>query len=544
MSTIIRTTTPIAIIAIAVYMFFKKVIYTDIIFFGKWQLFKSILNTLWIRLYVKIKEYFLPRQSVYDKPKNLNDITKEWLMKVLYSKNVISSKTKISKLTIQKIEAGQTGQTARLELEYLDSSENNNISKPPPSMIIKMSRQDFLGSLLNITSRLYQECETYATVLSEYNLPTCTYYYTSVDKLSKDFILLLEDASYVKDVGYVKSSTISGILRGERSQKEFTNDFQKYFHDKSPRYDVPSPLYETKAVHVACQYIKLAAKAVAQFHAQSWNSASLLSKIKANKEERFANFARGFSLLISDWGKTKKKARSGHYEKTKPWRDAENVEEFEKTIEDAVLCPLYILAENKGSKNPRKEWRSMLNADNIVEIVARSMGCFSRIHGDFHTENLFVRHFDHSNAGDDNHMSTHDVKMLKKELVILDWQICDVGSPVKDIAQLISMSGLDQYHKRTLEKEVVEIWWNELIINGVSDTEYPIGLAWAQYKYHHAASCGMIIMLSNLLKLFDDFDGTMYCMLVDSFKECLDRHGSPEKNYREVQKILTDMGRL
>ena len=63
-----------------------------------------------------------------------------------------------------------------------------------------------------------------------------------------------------------------------------------------------------------------------------------------------------------------------------------------------------------------------------------------------------MRHFDHSNVGDDNHMSTHDVKMLKKELVILDWQICDVGSPVKDIAQLISMSGLDQYHKRTLEK--------------------------------------------------------------------------------------------
>ena len=95
-----------------------------------------------------------------------------------------------------------------------------------------------------------------------------------------------------------------------------------------------------------------------------------------------------------------------------------------------------------------------------------------------------------------------------------------------------------------LEKEVVEIWWNELIINGVSDTEYPIGLAWAQYKYYHAASCGMIIMLANLLKLFDDFDGTMYCMLVDSFKECLARHGSPEKNYREVQKILIDMGRL
>ena len=45
-------------------------------------------------------------------------------------------------------------------------------------------------------------------------------------------------------------------------------------------------------------------------------------------------------------------------------------------------------------------------------------------------------------------------------------------------------------------------------------------------------------------ELFEDFDGTIYCMIVDSFKECLDHYGSPEKNYEEVQKILKDMGRL
>ena len=136
------------------------------------------------------------------------------------------------------------------------------------------------------------------------------------------------------------------------------------------------------------------------------------------------------------------------------------------------------------------------------------------------------------------------MKMSKKELIILDWQVSDVGPPVKDIAQLISMSGLDQFHKCMLEKEVVEIWWNELIMHGVSDTEYPIGLAWAQYKYYHAASSGIILMLANALKLFEDNDGTIYCMLVDSFKEGLARHGSPEKNYLEVQQILKDMGRL
>ena len=537
MSTIIKVTTPIAITAIAVYMFFKKVIYTDVIYLGRWELLKSILNTAWIRLYIKTKEYFASERSKYDKPKNLEDITKEWLMKVLHSTKAISRNTKISKLQVQKIDAGQTGQTGRLKLEYADSTDEN-VSKPPPSMIVKMSRRDFLGSLLNTTTRLYRECNTYETILSENDLPTCTYYYTNVDTMTKDFILLLEDASYVQDEGYVKSSTISGILRDGRSQKEFSDEFKSRFSEKSPPYDIPSPLYDTKAVHLACQYIKVAAKAIASFHAQFWNSASLLENI--NKMERFANFARGFSLLSTDWAKTKEKARSGNYEKTKPWRDADNIEAFEKEIENAVLCPLYDIAKSKGCKHPREQWRSVINADNLVELIT-SMGGFSRIHGDFHTENLFVRQFNH---GDDNHISTHDMKMSKKELIILDWQVSDVGPPVKDIAQLISMSGLDQFHKCMLEKEVVEIWWNELIMHGVSDTEYPIGLAWAQYKYYHAASSGIILMLANALKLFEDNDGTIYCMLVDSFKEGLARHGSPEKNYLEVQQILKDMGRL
>ena len=74
MSTIIKVTTPIAITAIAVYMFFKKVIYTDAIYLGRWELLKSILNTAWIRLYIKTKEYFASERSKYDKPKNLEDI--------------------------------------------------------------------------------------------------------------------------------------------------------------------------------------------------------------------------------------------------------------------------------------------------------------------------------------------------------------------------------------------------------------------------------------------------------------------------------------
>ena len=129
MSTIIKVTTPIAITAIAVYMFFKKVIYTDAIYLGRWELLKSILNTAWIRLYIKTKEYFASERSKYDKPKNLEDITKEWLMKVLHSTKAISRNTKISKLQVQKIDAGQTGQTGRLKLEYANSTDDEKMPK-------------------------------------------------------------------------------------------------------------------------------------------------------------------------------------------------------------------------------------------------------------------------------------------------------------------------------------------------------------------------------------------------------------------------------
>lgn len=522
--------TPIAVVALAVYVFFQKVLYKDIVYYGNWELFKSIVRTAIIRLYIQIKGYFFSEKKL--KPKKLDDISKEWLMQVLYSTKLFRQSTIISKIAIQKIDAGQTGQAGRLTLEYANSADAR-AEKLPQSMIIKMSRQDFLGSLLNTITRLYEECETYKTILCECELPVCTAYYTDVDPLTKDFILLLEDASFVHDVGYVKSSTISGILRDGRSQEEFADHYKFHYHDQLLPTDKPSLLYNQKTVNLALKYMKSAAKSIAKFHAKSWNSVHLLNELKSKKTVRFGNFARGIALLAADWEKTKAKARSGKYEKTKPWRNAENIAKFEKQIETAVLCPLYNLARNSGCADYSKTWRSFINEDVYTEL-ATSMGCFARIHGDFHVENLFIRQFD-------SNVSPEDKEILKRALVILDWQICGIGVPARDIGQLVSLSGLDQYHKRKFEKEILETWWNELILNGVSDTEYPLSLAWAHYKYHHAATSATILMLANTLKLFEDAGGTIYCMLVDSFREGIERHGSPEKSFEEIQHVLNCM---
>ena len=73
----------------------------------------------------------------------------------------------------------------------------------------------------------------------------------------------------------------------------------------------------------------------------------------------------------------------------------------------------------------QENWRSFINEDVYTEL-ATSMGCFARIHGDFHVENLFVRQFD-------NNVSSKDKEIVNTALVILDWQVCGIGVPARDI---------------------------------------------------------------------------------------------------------------
>ena len=111
MSTIIKVTTPI--LQQFYICFFKKVIYTDSDI--PRQMGTVHIKYRWIRLYIKRKNILHRNDQNMISLKILEDITKEWLMKVLHSTKAISRNTKISKLE-------ETGQTGRLK-EYADSTD-------------------------------------------------------------------------------------------------------------------------------------------------------------------------------------------------------------------------------------------------------------------------------------------------------------------------------------------------------------------------------------------------------------------------------------
>lgn len=87
------------------------------------------------------------------------------------------------------------------------------------------------------------------------------------------------------------------------------------------------------------------------------------------------------------------------------------------------------------------------------------------VHGDFRSENFLV-----GEGTDDN------------DLVILDWQVCFYGSGLYDLGYFISQS-LSTEKRRNLEKELLSLYYDELLKGGVTDfserqfkEDYKLGL--------------------------------------------------------------------
>ena len=103
---------------------------------------------------------------------------------------------------MKEFEAGKTGRSARLSLTY--SSDGGGIRAPnaPASVVVKMSRSDFHGVLINRVVKLYRECYFYQNfrnrISSIMNIPQC--YYANCSGVSKSFLMILEDVTASKDM--------------------------------------------------------------------------------------------------------------------------------------------------------------------------------------------------------------------------------------------------------------------------------------------------------------------------------------------------------
>jgi hypothetical protein len=136
---------------------------------------------------------------------------KEFLEKVLRDNNYLSPSDGLSTVSVTPFTAGQMSRSARLDLQYKFSTltSTTSIRSPPPTLIVKMTRQDIMGKVLNMLVGLYRECACYSTLLPSTGCPVPDCLFSDVDGFSKDFLLVLSDGSYLgPDVGYVRSTTV------------------------------------------------------------------------------------------------------------------------------------------------------------------------------------------------------------------------------------------------------------------------------------------------------------------------------------------------
>ena len=127
-------------------------------------------------------------------PKDLGGITKEWLNYALLKYFQSCSAPKNCKVTGFKtipFENGVVGQTGRVFLTY--NTENHLL---PASIVIKLSRKDLVGRIINVNAQVYKEIFFYQAFAGSTPLKIPELLYSKVDPFllhACDFILMTED---------------------------------------------------------------------------------------------------------------------------------------------------------------------------------------------------------------------------------------------------------------------------------------------------------------------------------------------------------------
>ena len=498
-----------------------------------------------------------------------------FLTRVLQDSGVLQPGSYVRRTLVVPFSAGQMSSSARVELTYGDRDAsssfpnanpgkswaglNKNTStrhnRGPPSLIVKMTRQDIVGKTVNMLVGCYRECQIYRELLPATDLPVPQCYYSSVSNLSSDFFLVLSDGAYLGPVhGKVKAYTLGSIsIRSELDIPDaiVAPGYLPEVFDATPSPDIPESYLAVERVHEMVHMMKRACVLLSKMHARFWGDYSLFTR-DLSLSNRDA-LSEAFAMMVDSWEKTKQKARSGKYEgKCGPWRGLPESEweSFESMVEDTLMYPnikwgLETFGEESG-------WRRQGEDTYRWNIIADAG--FTLIHGDFHSENVFIRNIsgyhkrEHKDSASEKGSNKSEENHAKHapgsgddsipEFLILDWQLPEVGDPVKDVARMMMMGGLDNYHRNIHEKAIVKAWWEALIENGVPESDYPWELAWASYRWFCGWQAALVLMACHASKWFEEHDGAGYRTAVDKFKAVVHFHGDPRKIFEERYEIL------
>ena len=260
-------------------------------------------------------------------------------------------------------------------------------------------------------------------------------------------------------------------------------------------------------------------------HIKYWNDPKLFDMDLSLSSRD--SLAEAYAAVMASWKTTKKRARTGMYEGTSPWRGAKDLDSFESLVERTLMA--HTLRWGERVHGVPSAWR-LIDEESYARDIVADAG-YTLLHGDFHSENVFVRSL--PKKADCNH----------SEFLILDWQMPSIGDPVKDVARMPIFGALDHLGRAKYEQIIVRSWWEAFTSEdgGVPKHEYPWEAAWLSYRYWAAHHAALLIMSSEISKFFIEDGGAGYRMAVDKFNAVVSAHGDPtetfEKRAQELAKL-------
>jgi hypothetical protein len=531
----------------------------DLIFHGQLRLLNAIITAVTDRLFL------LPLRRAqrlllkdFTRPIYLEDFKdskgKRFLTDVLRQESYLLQNQYVHSVNVVKFSSGQMSSAARLELTYknapilqsstVDTTFSTYPGKPisnainaPPTIIVKMTRQDIKGKALNMLVGLYRECDCYSTLLPSTGCPVPDIIFSTVNSFSMDFLLILSDGSYVgPNTGYVDSTTVGTLSLAPNIKVDAIKapGILKSVYGHVPPTNIHGDHINVSNIPIVVDMMKRSCVELSKMHIKYWKDPTLFEMdLSLGNVD---SLAEAYAAVISSWQITKKKARSGIYEGTSPWRGEKDMDAFESLVERSLMAATRKWGqENHGSPSA---WRIIDAKSYRDDIVCDVNGGYTLLHGDFHAENVFVRTIPkHSSA---------------PEFLILDWQLPSIGDPVKDVARMIVFGALDHLGREKYEMEILKAWWlaftkekedvkgssgNKLCLSKV----YPWELAVLSYKYWAAHHSALLIMTCEISKFFEEDDAAGYRMSVDKFNAICKLHGDPVINFDKRSELLKQL---
>ena len=526
--------------AVLLYLYAQHKRKTDLILHGQIRLSVAVLTACVDRLFLfPLRRLFRWLSIVTNlglpQPSYLSDFTdikgRAFLTHILRQQSYLARHQFVAAVRVVQFSSGQMSNSARLELQYSDitcdstTPTSTGLVQAPPSFIVKMARQDIKGKALNMLVGLYRECDCYSTLLPSTGCPVPDILFSSVDAFSKDYLLILSDGSYLgPEIGYVDSTTVGALslAPGIKVDALSAPGILPCVYDQVAALDSYGKHTNVPNIPHVVHMMKRSCVELSKMHVKYWNCVELFEMdLSLGNVD---SLAEAYAAVILAWSATKQKARSGLYEGTLPWRGAKDLDAFETLVERSLMA--HVRRWGQETHNDPTSWR-IIDAESYRTDIVADAG-FTLLHGDFHSENVFVR--------------TIPEGCTLPDFLILDWQLPSVGDPVKDVARMIVCGGLDHLGRENYEMEILKAWWEAFTTHTtVSAQEYPWELAILSYKYWAAHHAALLIMTAEISKFFEEDNAAGYRMSVDKFVAICKLHGDPVDNFEKRAQFLSRM---